>query len=223
MNILLYVISTIILVSLSGALAPGPLTVATIVVGSNGGARSGLLVATGHMLVELPYVVLLALLVSQKTVIDLVENFYLKVILGSIAFIFIVYFGYLTFREGLNIVRSGSLSLNTSSNTRLSRVISNPLIVGVALTGLNPHFLAWWATIGLSLLLLVSRYVNVLSFIPIFYASHVWIDYAWLTLLAYVSRRGMIKLGRRYGYVLECLAVILVVLGTLIVVKLFFC
>ncbi len=220
---LFYVITSIIFVSLSGALAPGPLTVATIIAGSNGGARSGLLIAIGHTIVEFPYVFLLVLLANRGIVEYITGNFTLKVILAVIALVFILYFGYLTFVEGYNIVRKGELSVSSlNTKSRFSGIITNPLIVGIVLTGLNPQFLAWWATIGLSLILSVAKYVNILQFLPIFYISHVWIDYAWLISLAYLSRKGVLRLGRKYGYVLEVLAIVLVILGVLIVVSLMF-
>jgi len=219
MNILLYTISTIVLVSLSGALAPGPLTIATIIVGSNGGARSGLLVAIGHTIVEFPYVLLLALLATSRLVRQVIVNFYFKLALGVIALAFILYLSYITFHEGIKVAKSGEVKIEPTSS--IGKLITNPLTVGIVLTGLNPHFLAWWATIGLALILSVAEYVNILQFLPIFYIAHVWIDYVWLITLAYLSHRGLLKLGRRYGYVLEGLAVLLAVSGILIIIALF--
>lgn len=51
---------TVIAVTASGALAPGPLTFAILMHGSKGGAKSGLFSAFGHTLVELPLVLALA-------------------------------------------------------------------------------------------------------------------------------------------------------------------
>jgi len=48
----------IILVSVSGVLSPGPLFFANLVLSKNGGFWSGIKIAIGHTIVELPVVIL---------------------------------------------------------------------------------------------------------------------------------------------------------------------
>ncbi|UCE44460.1 MAG: LysE family transporter, partial [Candidatus Bathyarchaeota archaeon] len=57
---LLDFIATVVLVTASGALAPGPLFFAAVSHGTKSGARGGLAFSIGHTLVELPLVLLLA-------------------------------------------------------------------------------------------------------------------------------------------------------------------
>lgn len=52
--------ATVVLVSASGVMAPGPLLAANIAQGMSGGARAGLKVAAGHAAVELPLVLAVA-------------------------------------------------------------------------------------------------------------------------------------------------------------------
>jgi len=51
----------VIVISASGVLSPGPLFTANIFYGLKGGAKTGLKMAYGHTLVELPLVILLGL------------------------------------------------------------------------------------------------------------------------------------------------------------------
>ena len=51
----------VIIVSASGVMAPGPLFAANISYGLQGGIRSGLKMAIGHTIVELPLVILLGI------------------------------------------------------------------------------------------------------------------------------------------------------------------
>jgi len=212
------VVLAIALVSLTGALAPGPLTVATIICGASRGARAGLLVSIGHTIVELPYVLALVLIASQEVVRRYVELFSVRIALGLLALAFVLYFSYIAFKEGRKLAREGCLQL---SESKFARVLANPLSVGILLAGLNPPFLAWWVVVGGPLLLRVAP-LGLLKHFPLLYAAHVWIDYVWLTLLAYLSRRGLQIFGKKYGYVLEVLAIVLAVLTTYLVIKLFF-
>ena len=54
-------ILTVIIVTSPAVFAPGPLTISAIHEGSKSGAKSGLLMAIGHTVVEFPLVFLLGL------------------------------------------------------------------------------------------------------------------------------------------------------------------
>jgi threonine/homoserine/homoserine lactone efflux protein len=51
----------VVLLSASGVLSPGPLFLANLIYGSKGGLHSGIKIALGHTIVELPLIILLAL------------------------------------------------------------------------------------------------------------------------------------------------------------------
>jgi len=213
---LLELAATIVLLSLTGALAPGPLTMAAIVLGTHGGARAGFLTAVGHMLFEFPYFVALCLLVGQRSILQFLNMRPVKLALGLLALVFILYFSYLTFRDGVNLLKGKEM---TFAQALSGKLLTNPVTVGFLLTGLNPQFLTWWVTIGM---IIVVQVVELgLEYIPIAYLIHVWLDYAWLTALAFLSNRGYKVFRRKYGYVLMILAILLAVFGTLIVVKVF--
>ncbi len=54
MDSVLAIAFQVMAVSASGALSPGPLTVATMALGTRGGWKAGVFVSFGHALFELP-------------------------------------------------------------------------------------------------------------------------------------------------------------------------
>lgn len=158
-------------ITASGALSPGPLTVATAGLGVRNGWKSGFLVSLGHMIVEFPLTILLALgLVSCLS-----EN--LKRLLSLLGGLFLLYFSFLQFKSLKNV------QLNVVERKE------NAIFTGVLLTSLNPYFILWWLTVGTKLIL---DFINVFSFYGIFvmYALHVWMDFAWLIFIAYAFYKG---------------------------------
>jgi threonine/homoserine/homoserine lactone efflux protein len=174
----LHLLVSVIVISASGALAPGPLFVATVSEGVRKGPRAGLLSATGHMIVEFPLVLLLAggfaLIVSGDVSYQVFVG-----VAGSLA---LVIFGYMQIRGAF---RGGGTAATAGSQSRMG----GPLLVGIIFTGLNPYFIAWWLTVGAKLVLdsfRLAAWVGILAM----YVSHIWIDYAWLYAAAFLSHRG---------------------------------
>ena len=54
---------TVIIISVSGVMSPGPLFTANIIHGLKEGASSGIKIAIGHTIVELPLIILLLSLI----------------------------------------------------------------------------------------------------------------------------------------------------------------
>lgn len=210
----LKLISLTVLVSASGALSPGPLTVATIALGSRNGWRSGFQVALGHTLVEVAYVTLLFYFFSYaKTVLDSIIGDLLTFI-GSII---VLYFALLTINEGFIHINYK----NTGPNTKTSSLyLENPVLIGVLFTGLNVWFLLWWLSIGLELVSLSIK-LGVFGLVLLF-MSHLWLDYLWLILLAETGNRGSRVMGSRgYSFLMVALGLILMLFGLNMVLKRF--
>jgi len=193
-------VSTVIFVTASGALAPGPLFFANVSHGVKSGAKSGLLFSVGHTIVELALTAVLAL--GFSTVVDRPEVRIVTGLLGGVALLF---FGVLQIRDSLK---------QKHDHTGFSGVlVRNPVLLGIVFTGLNPYFIMWWLTIGVKL---VSDAVVFLSFAGflLMYASHVWMDYAWLTLSAYLAHRGVsLVSGRGYRILMTVFGFILICFG----------
>ncbi|MBC7114296.1 MAG: hypothetical protein PWR13_762 [Archaeoglobi archaeon] len=158
------------LISSSGALAPGPLTAAAAASGVREGWRGGFWISVGHLVVELPLVLLIGFgVASVLTRAEVART------LAFIGGIFLLFFSYLTARDALKV-----------KSIEASKLSASPFFIGVALSALNPFFIAWWAGVGSSL---VMEAVTMWGFagIGILYASHIWLDFFWLTGLARVT------------------------------------
>ena len=194
-------LATVVVVTASGALMPGPLFAANVLQGTRGGARSGFIISIGHMLVELPLVMLMALGISSLL------NFPgFATVVGLIGGSALIIFGVLQIRD---VTRSsfGNEPVESAGQQKKS------LMLGVALTGLNPFFIVWWLTVGLGLVVQAVE-LGALLGVLIMYASHVWMDYAWLTGTAYLAARGKTLIqARGYRLLLIGLALLLIYFG----------
>ncbi len=194
----------------SGALSPGPLSASAVALGALMGPLGGFLAALGHMVVELPY----TLLLYRFTLLlkSFIARF--KVVLNTVVVAFLLYFSYLLLHDSLNLL-TGSGGFQSSS-VIIGGGLLDAILVGALLTGFNAYFLIWWLTVGYPLIEESSK----LGFrgFTVMYVSHVWMDYAWLTLLA--GGGGAVKLlgSTPYAILLAALALILVVFATKIAI-----
>ncbi|MEM3927139.1 MAG: LysE family transporter, partial [Desulfurococcaceae archaeon] len=62
-------VSTTIVVTASGALSPGPLTVATISLGTRNGWKSGFMIAIGHSMIEFIYIMFLYYFINHVEIL----------------------------------------------------------------------------------------------------------------------------------------------------------
>ncbi|MEM0335802.1 MAG: LysE family transporter [Thermofilum sp.] len=188
----------IIGVTASGALSPGPLTFAAIVGGRASGAKYGLLEALGHTAFELPLFVLLGLgcsaIVAGSSTLKLVSA------LGGIS---LLAYAVLTLRS----------LFSEASPTKPRAPSVHPIAVGFMLTAFNPFFIAWWLSAGVKLVTDILTYSSGLTFLLVSYATHVWMDYAWLAAVAHLARTGGAKLPRGMTLVQVALTLILAYYG----------
>lgn len=199
---LLSLIVTVVLITASGALAPGPLFFATISHGAKSGAKSGLVFSIAHTIIEFPLVIILAL--NLLTVADKPIIKFLTGVAGGLALLF---FGVMQIRDGL------TSKFDAPSESRVSP--KNPLLIGLVFTGLNPYFIAWWLTIGADLIFKALTFAS-LAGVLIMYVSHVWMDYVWLTAVAHFAKMGMTVVGARgYKAVVIVFGVVLIFFGLL--------
>ena len=179
----------IILVSVSGVLSPGPLFFANLVLSRNGGFWSGIKIAIGHTIVELPVVILysipLIIFTSQSVTFSIIN--------------------FISFIGGISLIVFGILfavkiiSKNNKHNYIIeSSRIEKPVIAGMLFTGINPFFFLWWISVGIKL---ISDSIALLGYpigIAFLFLVHVWMDYAWLGLTSYFASRGISVLRSQY-------------------------
>jgi len=172
---------TVILVSTSGVLSPGPLFFANLVYGSKYGYKAGLKCSYGHTIVELPLILLLAFGVSSLQVFPT-----FKTVVSIIGGITLLAFA---FMQVLSVIRK--------KNQDAIQTGHSPLLIGIIFSALNPFFIIWWLTIGMKLitdaLLLASMFGLAFMFL-----AHIWMDYAWLTSLAHFAKKGVNIIGSKY-------------------------
>jgi len=127
--------------SLTGALAPGPLTAAVVMQSSKHGRLHGILPMVGHAIVELGIIAAIILSVQAITLtpltIDLLVGF------GGIV---IILFGFLALRDYKyrEVIQKEEDSKVTTSS------VIEATAHGAAVSILSPYFLIWWFGVGLA-------------------------------------------------------------------------
>lgn len=199
MDLLTFIV-TVVVVTASGALYPGPLFFTNIMHGTKSGAKGGLAFSFGHTIFELGLVLVLAF-----TLQTVANEPLIKVVVGVVGGIALLAFGFLQIR--------GALRPESSSPRKTGTSLRSPLLLGTVLTGLNPYFILWWLTAGMTLIvnaLALASFVGVL----IMYVSHVWMDYAWLIGTAYLARKGTsLVSGKGYRVIMMIFGAILIAFG----------
>lgn len=190
MEILDFVV-TVVLVTASGALAPGPLFFANLSKGARLGAKGGFVFSVAHTLVEFALVMLLAfglLIITSELV---------KIVIGVTGGIVLVAFGVMQIYGSL---RPKSKSLQENGETSSQHLF----FIGLAFTGLNPLFIIWWLTAGAQLIIISWEFAS-LAGVFLMYICHVWMDYVWLTATAHLAKMGMNVVGLKLYRVLIAL------------------
>jgi threonine/homoserine/homoserine lactone efflux protein len=184
-------------ISLSGVMAPGPLTAATLAAGTHR-RHAGAMVALGHAVVELPLVLIIMRVVWAE---EFLRSQSVQITIGLTGGAFLLLMGI----QLLAAVRAAEDETETVKER-------HPFVTGVVLTLANPYFLVWWATVGLALTAQAER-LGVLAF-ALFAMIHWLCDLVWLEALSLASNKGTGVLGGRLRkIVLAICAVMLIGIG----------
>ncbi|MDQ3838333.1 MAG: LysE family translocator [Thermoproteota archaeon] len=225
----------VVFVSASGVLSPGPLFLANLIYGSKLGYYSGIKIASGHAIVEFPLIVLLALGIFG--LFSFTFNSESTVIIGLIGGTAIIFFslsqiikiikerntyGVISSSNSNNSNNSNKNKINSSYFSKMSikgRTLGGPLVIGLIFSALNPFFLVWWFTVGLKLISDSIFMFGILEGILILFTLHIWMDYAWLSVTAYLISKGksIIK-DKLYRYFLLSISIILASYGFYIII-----
>nr|MDO8100660.1 LysE family transporter [Candidatus Njordarchaeota archaeon] len=200
-------LAKVIVISLSGALAPGPLTASTATLGAKRGWKAGFLVSVGHMLVELPLVVA----VSLGVFVAFTSSPESSIILGLVGGSFLIFFGVMMGKDAPHA------DLPTAKHEGGLRTYSAPLGVGVTLSAFNPYFIIWWIGVGAPLIL-EALSLGGFPMLGIFYASHVWLDFVWLSFIASIASLSRVN-PRYYRIVLGALSVMVFIFGVDLILR----
>jgi len=166
------------LISLSGVMAPGAVTVVVVGHGARS-PRAGALVALGHGVVEFPLMALIVLGLGPFLERPLVSG-----IIGVAG-------AAVLFWMGSGLLRS----LRTRQSSAVRRE-SSPFVAGILMTAANPYFLVWWATVGATLVFRAWEF-GLWQFL-VFAVVHWSLDFGWDYFLSAASYRGVNVLGERF-------------------------
>ena len=188
---------TVVIISVSGGMSPGPLFTANIMHGLKEGTQSGLKIAAGHTVIELPLIILLAVgVISLETIPEFKTTI---VLLGAIGL-----FGF----AGLQIKNALTKKIQTGIQVK-----HGAFLTGVLFSALNPFFIIWWLTIGFKL---ISDSIEIWSYwgIGILFGVHIWMDFVWLGFVAFsASKAGNILSNQNYRILMITLSGVLIYFG----------
>jgi len=169
---MLPILLSVIVISLSGAMMPGPMFAVTLAK-SYKSPWAGTQISLGHAVIEVPLILLIYLGFAQFFQDELVQ---LILSIGGGAMI--VWLGVAMFRARTGVVHKGK-DLAYSAFT-----------AGIITSALNPFFLIWWATVGS---LLIMKFLDYgLGGLAVFTISHWLVDLVWLSfvsVLVYKTRK----------------------------------
>jgi len=183
-------LASVVLITASGALAPGPLLFSNLSHAPRWGWRGGLWLAVGHTFVELPLVVVIAVGLSL-----FINSPWVQLLTAGFGGAALLVFAGLQIRDAVKSARGATATEGVQVGS--SR---HPLLAGLIFTALNPFFLVWWLTAGARLVvdaLVLGAFAGVL----LMFFAHVWMDYAWLVGTAWLANKGSNLTGSR-GYII---------------------
>jgi len=173
---LLFFLFQVVVISLSGVMAPGPVTAAAIAMGARS-RYAGAFIAIGHGIIEVPLMILIML--GMGTLLKS-TNTQMVIGLAGGAFLLVMAIQML-------------ISLNAAGNQRDKYTRSRPILAGLILSAGNPFFLLWWATVGLALATSAAQ-LGIWVF-ALFAVVHWLCDCVWLCALSWASFKGTKLLG----------------------------
>ncbi len=128
------------ILSLTGALAPGPLSAAVVMQTNKRGKLHGILPMIGHAIVEIGIIAVIILsvqlVIENQLIIDLMK--------GGGGFV-IILFGFLALRERRY---RNNLQGTEREDTASAATVAEATIQGALVSILSPYFLLWWIAAG---------------------------------------------------------------------------
>ena len=191
---------TVTAISLTGVMAPGPVTAVTITKGASR-PGAGALVALGHGIVEMPMIILIGL--GFATVLA-IPGIRVAVGLAGGAVLIWMSIGLLRTKQQMPIERRD--------------VKSGCVLAGLTTTAANPYWFVWWITVGAALVASASTWglVGIVAFA----LAHWACDLGWLSFLSwgvFTSRR--LWTPRIYRGILVACGVVLAGFGIYFIVS----
>jgi len=198
---MLPVLLSIIVISFTGVMAPGPMFAMTLAK-SYKTPWAGTWVSLGHAVIEVPLILLIYFGFAR-----FFENNIVQVVLSIVGGGMIIWLGISMFRARTEVVRGGKDSPYSA------------FTAGILTSGLNPFFLLWWATIGSMLIMKFLDFMKSLDFVAtgliVFIIVHWLCDLVWLSFVSNIVYRTHSLWGRKLqeGIFIAC-SLLLIGFGT---------
>jgi threonine/homoserine/homoserine lactone efflux protein len=186
-------------ISLSGVLMPGPVFAAAVVKGVKD-KHAGVWIAVGHMIVEIPLILIIA-----AGFYFIFTYSWVKIGIGIVG-------GAMLLFMGLRMVQ-----LHGDVNVVERAIPGHAILAGIITTVSNPYFILWWATVGASLTIIALGFgiIGIISFIVI----HEACDLSWDWFVSNISNVGSKLWQERFYRVIFVLCgIFLAVLGVVFMV-----
>ena len=174
---MLPILSSVIVISFSGVMMPGPMF-AVALAKSYKSPWAGTLMALGHAVIEVPLILLIYFGFAR-----FFENSLVQLVLSVAGGSMIIWMGISLFRARREVAH-GEKDLPVNAFT-----------AGIMMTGLNPFFLMWWATIGSMLIMKFLGFGT--SGLIIFIIAHWLCDLVWLSFVSVTVYKTRALWGRR--------------------------
>ncbi len=175
---MLPVLLSVIVISLSGVMMPGPMFAVTVAK-SYRSPLAGAGVSLGHAVIEVPLILLIYFGFAR-----FFENSIVQLVLNLLGGGMIAGLGIAMFRARTGVVQQGK------------DLPYNAFVAGIFTSGFNPFFLLWWATIGS---MLIMKFLNFgLIGLPAFILVHWLCDLAWLSLVSVLIYRTRALWGQKF-------------------------
>jgi threonine/homoserine/homoserine lactone efflux protein len=198
---MLAALSVVIIMSLSGVMAPGPMFAVTLAK-SLKSPWAGVKIAFGHAVVEVPLILLV-----YFGLVYFLQNDIVQLVLGVLG-------GGMIIWMGINLFRARHILVGEGKDTTYSAFKA-----GILMSGLNPFFLVWWVTVGSLLLMTFINTVGVWG-LPVFIIVHWLCDLVWLSFVAVVIYRTRSFWGKRLqSWIFIILSLLLIYFGVQFIVK----
>jgi threonine/homoserine/homoserine lactone efflux protein len=167
---MLAALGIVIITSLSGVMAPGPMF-AVALAKSLKSPWVGIQMSLGHAIIEVPLILLVYFGLAQFLEKDLAQ-----LVLGLLG-------GGMIIWMGISLFRSRRIMSREGKDTAYSAFKA-----GILMSGLNPFFLVWWVTIGSLLLMTFLNAVGIWG-LPLFIVVHWLCDFIWLSVVSIIIYR----------------------------------
>ena len=157
-------LASVVLISLTGVLMPGPLFAVTIEKAAER-KSAGLLIAVGHGIVEFPLMFLIYYGIEQIVASEILQT--VQITVGLVGGLLMMVMGVQTFRNRNRTIEKYESPKHES------------LIAGIWTTAANAGFILWWLTVGTALIM-TARVFGLLAFM-VFAMVHWLCDFFWYT------------------------------------------